>query len=548
MSIPTIAEVMAAFISVFDGSQLSNGQTLTAGDKVIDETAIADDNLPYLWFRDGSFSLSSWKPWEPLVTYTQPSFLKVKIDRTDDGAREMREILDDLIYIAWCINGLPVDADGVVVPFSPQTAALIDNDELDFLCERTGPRISQVSITEMPGTPYVKISITWALEFVANYDRRELAAQLRSVVIGVQARTKLGEEIDSIERTYSLPVDSNDPLTAAGVDFSSRVSPPFTSPAVLISPDPAVDDSTTILRIDAVPAAFDLPLTATKQLTALVTYRDGSVVPTTAATWSSSDASKATVSPSGGLVTAVANGTVTITCTLGTRTATVTVRSGSGLLSYTATVQADNPWVWWRFNEVNQDPTIVDTMGRWNAVEQGPSSTFYQEPPLTTEAGQYSQRSDNTSSSWITNGSGSGFPIPSSPITLEWWMKSTPIADTNNSISLQNATGALLIQLSGSGGALSVAHTPSGASFTTAAGTIVNNVTAHLVVTYDGTTVTLYKNGVQIGSGTGAVAQQFTELRWNPTNRFGGWVDEIAVYKSVLGSDRILTHYLAGTQ
>ena len=76
---------------------------------------------------------------------------------------------------------------------------------------------------------------------------------------------------------------------------------------------------------------------------------------------------------------------------------------------------------------------------------------------------------------------------------------------------------------------------------------------AHLVGTYDGSTVRLYVNGIlsaSAGGGytanTGAVlsigATHYTDTSW--ANQFTGALDEVAVYPTALSQGRIQAHYL----
>ena len=83
------------------------------------------------------------------------------------------------------------------------------------------------------------------------------------------------------------------------------------------------------------------------------------------------------------------------------------------------------------------------------------------------------------------------------------------------------------------------------------------NEWAHLVETFDGTTVKLYVNGALSTSGT---ASGFTantgaplligssDYGSGPTEPFPGLIDEVAVYNRVLSATEVQLHYDSGRQ
>jgi hypothetical protein len=84
---------------------------------------------------------------------------------------------------------------------------------------------------------------------------------------------------------------------------------------------------------------------------------------------------------------------------------------------------------------------------------------------------------------------------------------------------------------------------------------ITTNTWAHLVATYDGTTLRLYVNGILAGSSTGGFtantsgplgisAFNYPTAGWN--DFFPGQIDEVALYSSALSQTRVQAHYLLG--
>jgi hypothetical protein len=79
-------------------------------------------------------------------------------------------------------------------------------------------------------------------------------------------------------------------------------------------------------------------------------------------------------------------------------------------------------------------------------------------------------------------------------------------------------------------------------------GSVTANTIYHLVGTYDGTTATLYVNGVKIGSvaTTFNISLTFFQIGGAGTTFFSGLVDEAALYSSALSATQVAHHYHAG--
>jgi hypothetical protein len=86
---------------------------------------------------------------------------------------------------------------------------------------------------------------------------------------------------------------------------------------------------------------------------------------------------------------------------------------------------------------------------------------------------------------------------------------------------------------------------------------VVVGSTAHVVATYDGTTISIYVNGLidNSTSGTGPITNyDASDFGLGIGNTYGGGnggfvgvIDEVAIYNYALSATRILAHYQAGS-
>ncbi len=176
---------------------------------------------------------------------------------------------------------------------------------------------------------------------------------------------------------------------------------------------------------------------------------------------------------------------------------------------------------------------------------------------------------------------------PEPPFTIEFWMKpNSPFSPTNDSSppaglcplssdspnpGQSSRSGYLFYVLPGSvtfrlGGEDSYTATAV-ANFT-----VPTKTFTHVVAEFDGTTASLYINGVLAGSGPASPSAPFYPNQWVPTRVGGtslnggeyvdvnnyiweltgnrgwdGWIDEFAVYNNLLSSSTIASHYSTAT-
>jgi hypothetical protein len=82
--------------------------------------------------------------------------------------------------------------------------------------------------------------------------------------------------------------------------------------------------------------------------------------------------------------------------------------------------------------------------------------------------------------------------------------------------------------------------------------TLNTGTTYHIVATYDGSSMRIYVNGAQIGSGrskTGSIRNSGQSLQLGAigsNDHWDGVLDETAVYGSALSAATVLAHYNAG--
>lgn len=134
-------------------------------------------------------------------------------------------------------------------------------------------------------------------------------------------------------------------------------------------------------------------------------------------------------------------------------------------------------------------------------------------------------------------------------ITLEAWVRPFTVSTTQTIIG-KNSAYALNIT---SGAKLQFQRWSSTTSGTVASSaSLVANAWRHVVVTYNGSTTSIYINGVldsSSGALTGAIDQTSTNVLLGAltttTQKFSGYIDSVKVYNRALAADEILQNYNA---
>jgi len=225
-----------------------------------------------------------------------------------------------------------------------------------------------------------------------------------------------------------------------------------------------------------------------------------------------------------------------------TRTGTGAI-SGTGfetITPYDAVLDVDNPISHWKLGESTSGALDRKRRNNLNATNG----------PITSVAGLLANNSGDPASTFVSassqllSSSFTGIPYDTTTWSAEAWIKPTTSGNFQYAVrrasvmELGYESSLFTLNIIDNG---SVDHKIKPATPAVASGT-----TYHLVGTYDGTLLILYVNGVEIGrlSFSGIRSSAFNAPQLG--NQLNGVVDEAAWYNTVLSSDRVLAHYLAG--
>lgn len=204
--------------------------------------------------------------------------------------------------------------------------------------------------------------------------------------------------------------------------------------------------------------------------------------------------------------------------------------------SYPNEVIADSPFAYYRLGELS-GTTAIDSSGNGN-------NGTYTNGVVLGEAGAI--QDDPNTAIQFNAATGSFVALPTIALdgdfTLEAWtnFNYTPTNGDepfgNRGAPDTNFYANHYRLYTGSGDAI-VSDTP-----------VTLNIWEHYVITRSGTTLTLYRNGVQHGTGTYSDTFTLSSLGWGNVGPDGNFLlDEAAIYTHALSPDRILTHYQLGS-
>jgi hypothetical protein len=280
----------------------------------------------------------------------------------------------------------------------------------------------------------------------------------------------------------------------------------------------------------------------TRQFTASVSGSSN-----TAVSWSVSPA-VGSISSSG-LYTAPASITSAQTVTVKATSAADSSKSATASVTLSPPVvpAPEGLFAYWPFRE-GSGSTIADASGN------GRTATAYSTSWTTGKAGN--ALNFNGSSSYVTAGA---LDLPGSGLTVSAWLKADAFASNVDSRIISKASGVqeqdhyLMLSTINSGGQKLRFRLKTGGSTKTliaSSGTLSAGVWVHVVATYDGSTMRLYKDGVLAGSlaASGSINTNSSVPLWigsNPVggNVFDGVIDEVRIYNRSLSAAEIASIY-----
>jgi RHS repeat-associated protein len=262
--------------------------------------------------------------------------------------------------------------------------------------------------------------------------------------------------------------------------------------------------------------------------------------------------------PTGDRTTTVTStGTTTATYNQNDQLAAVAQASAD---SYEATVKADNPTDWWRLDDPAGTATAADSSSNNHPATLANSPTQGQPGALTGDPSSSTSFNGTNQYCQAANSAAPDF-TGTSPFSLEVWIKpTTGTGDTSYRRILSKEhdsptkSGWILDIYQGTirferwnANTSSIVASPTSAPISTSKWTLVD-------ATYDGTTMRLYLNGVQVASTTSSLA--IPALPSTTPVLLGGLADgsdyagglqDAAVYTAALTPARVAAHYSAGT-
>jgi hypothetical protein len=155
----------------------------------------------------------------------------------------------------------------------------------------------------------------------------------------------------------------------------------------------------------------------------------------------------------------------------------------------------------------------------------------------------------NGTTAWVTVPNAAQLGLTTA-MTIEAWVNPTALGANWRTILMKEAPGNLSYNLyahngaTGPGGYVRVGSNDYGAEATPA---LTANTWTHLAATYNGSTVVLYKNGVQVATQaiSGSIVTSTGVLRIGGNSVWGeyfaGLIDEVRIYSRVLTAAEITT-------
>lgn len=224
-------------------------------------------------------------------------------------------------------------------------------------------------------------------------------------------------------------------------------------------------------------------------------------------------------------------------------------------MAYDDEVTTDSPVAYWKMGEASGSPQ--DSSGQGNHLTMNGSPTY----GAVGIPGSYATSIDFTAAGQY--GSLSSLPavLQLTTWTLEGWFYSnngTPGAKSCLITEPYSGDGTVRYMLGGFSDLGAGTDQCNGGFYTSGWKTaldptaVTSGAWHHFVTTYDGTTVRLYRNGVEVATlATTATPAGSEALRvaggWDTTNALAGRLAHLAIYSGALSATRIAAHYNAGS-
>jgi glucose/arabinose dehydrogenase len=227
-------------------------------------------------------------------------------------------------------------------------------------------------------------------------------------------------------------------------------------------------------------------------------------------------------------------------------TYTATYTASAPTLSYRERVIADGAQVYWR---------LADTSGIVTADEVGTRTGWYGGGVTRGVAGALTTDTNaavtlDGTSGYVGVPSGNAPSVGNGPFSIEFWVKRGSATGLHPIID--RGPGGYQIQFSSTTNKLTLAQNGTGNIVAETTTTTDTTTWHHFVITKDGSTVRIYRDGVDV---TGTVTNRTltnptTNLwlgRWNDGTRYGRIsLDEVAIYGVALSAQQVAAHYAAG--
>jgi hypothetical protein len=234
--------------------------------------------------------------------------------------------------------------------------------------------------------------------------------------------------------------------------------------------------------------------------------------------------------------------------------------SSANAQTYPEVVLQDNPLAYYRFEDAVGSTTVADS----SAAGTNVGTINFDDYALWPQLGLPGLDSNSIGFHlYTTNGNAEqgNVSVPYTPylnppgtFSIECWVLATSWATTSHRCPLSSVEnynyGWWLRQSDESPNRW--LYVQNGGGIYMSAGNVTLGEWTHLVITYDGTTVTFYGNGAPLWTSTTTPNPNLSEpllMGGNPgfDGYWDGDLDEVAIYSNALSADRVLAHYETGT-